>query len=68
MEALKAQMQELLEAQRVRPDPAAEVAHTPDPAAEVARAPEPRDDVEARPATHVPASPATFKARRTFPK
>lgn len=58
MEALKAQMQELLKAQRAKPDPAAEAA----------RSPEPRDAADARTTSHVPATPATFKARQTFSK
>lgn len=57
MEALKAQVQELLKAQRANADAAAEGA----------RMPEPRDNADGRTA-YVPASPPTFKTRHTFPK
>lgn len=57
MEALKAQMQKLLEAQQARADHGAEAA----------RAPEPRDNLEPL-GTHAPAPPTTFKARQTISK
>lgn len=57
MEALKAQVQELLKAQQAKADPAGEHAH----------APEPHDNPDTR-ATHAPASPATFKAQQTLSK
>ncbi|HJR13087.1 MAG TPA: hypothetical protein VJ833_04235 [Rhodanobacteraceae bacterium] len=55
MEALKAQVQELLKAQRANA------------AAEVARTPQPRDNADGRTA-YVPASPPTFKTRHTLSK